>query len=97
MWKSKAHIGSLYGPIRIIYGQFGKNMETIYMGTYLWTRLCTMWKSKGHIGSLYGPLRIIHGQSKQNMETIYTWAHIYGLDYALCGNQKDILGVCMDH
>jgi hypothetical protein len=67
------------------------------MGTYLWTRLCVMWKSKAHIGSLYGLVRIIYGQSRQNMETISTWAHTYGLDYALCGNQKDILVVSMDH
>ncbi len=66
------------------------------MGTNLWTRLCTMWKSKSHIGSLYRPIRIIYGQSGQNMETISTWAHTYGLDYALCGNQKHILVVCMD-
>jgi len=53
-----------------------------------------MWKSKAPIGSLYGPIRIIYGQ---NMETIYTWAHTYGINYALCGNQNDILVICIDH
>ncbi len=56
-----------------------------------------MWKSKGYIGSLYGPLRIIYGQFKQIMETIYTWAHTYGLDYGLCGNQNHLSVVYMDH
>lgn len=36
MWKSKTHIGSLYGPIRIIYGQSGQNVEIIYTWAHIY-------------------------------------------------------------